>query len=98
MSLPLVLAGFAIILSLAGAAAAMYYIFSNQRRKAKRNLRVFEGFALVYFIFLYGAIILDAEYAAPKYGISSRVGAIVLLCLLIAEIAADAWRAGKYDS
>lgn len=82
--LPIAMAAVAVVINLA-------YVFTAQRRSAKKPLRLLTAGAALYFIGIYSWIFVEPDAYLVRSGILTRLGVAFLLILLMADALAD-WR------
>jgi cytochrome c biogenesis protein CcdA len=67
------------------------YVFTDQRRRAKKPLRLISGLTTLYFVVIYGIGFCDPTVYLVRSGILTRLGVTLILMLLASEAIAD-WR------
>jgi len=69
------------------------FIFTKQKRKAKKPIRIITSFSLLYVIFFYILVVIG-ETPFIGHGLIAAVGFILVIIPLIADTIAD-WRREK---
>ncbi len=81
----------AVIAALVGMGSQLAFVFSKQRRKAKKPVKVAAAFALAYIVIVYLAAIANIEAPLLGKGVLSSIGFVVLISIIIADTVAD-WK------
>jgi FtsH-binding integral membrane protein len=81
----------AVLAALVGMGFELAFVFSRQRRKAKKPVKMAAAFALAYVVIIYLAAITNIAPAIVGKGVLSSIGFVVLVILLITDTIAD-WK------
>jgi peptidoglycan/LPS O-acetylase OafA/YrhL len=81
----------AVIAALVGMGFQLAFVFSRQRRKAKKPVKAAAAFALAYVVIVYLAAIANVATPLMGKGVLSSIGFVVLVILLITDTIAD-WK------
>lgn len=86
--------GVAIVMAIVCAGANIAYAITNQRRRAKKPVRLVAGLGAIYLAVIYAWAYTDSASYILRSGFLTRLGVITLLTLYLAEVIAD-WRLNK---
>lgn len=78
------------------AGANIAYVLTDQRRRAKKPVRLVAGLGSIYLTVIYAWAYLDSSSLIIRTGFLTRLGVITLLVLYLAEVIAD-WQLNKRE-